>query len=298
MKHRTTKSGFTLVELGLALAFIAMLLLIISVLIISVISIYRKGLAINSVSATGRAIIDDFTASITEASSASPETLCGSIYSAGTKDHTDCLSDKAMKLILQEYRVTPTDPNSLYRGGVFCSGSYSYIWNSGNTLKTENHVLLTDGDPIQINYYKASNSTSLKTLKDFRLIKIHDPHRYACAKNLETTAYKLASNSPDIITVDYPGSPSSHYYPKEPPVDLIATTDNTLALYHLTLAKPNTNPATSNAFISGSFVLATITGGVNIMGTGNYCKPPAEQDSNFDYCAINNFNFATQAIGG
>ena len=36
------------------------------------------------------------------------------------------------------------------------------------------------------------------------------------------------------------------------------------------------------------------------MSSGNFCKTPEsfESDENFDYCAINKFNFAAQAIGG
>ncbi len=297
MKHRTTKSGFTLVELGLALSFIAMLLLIISALIISIIAIYRKGLSINSVSTTGRALIDDFSASITEAGSATPESICGTFYVVSedaNSAYQKCIADHAMRLILQEYSTT----GSLYRGGVFCTGSYSYIWNAGNTLKIENHNPNTDGMPIKIQYYDVSGSPvefspgGADRTQQPRLVKVRDSGRYACRDNLSDD-YDLKSPSPDTITANSSTAPLT-----EPPVDLIATTDNTLALYHLTLAKPNTNPATGNAFISGSFVLATITGGVNIMGTGNYCKTPDDQQSNFDYCAINNFNFATQAIGG
>ena len=50
-------------------------------------------------------------------------------------------------------------------------------------------------------------------------------------------------------------------------------------------------------FYAASFILGTRRGGINIKQVGNNCKPPSDFDSNLDYCAINNFNFAVQAGG-
>ena len=64
------------------------------------------------------------------------------------------------------------------------------------------------------------------------------------------------------------------------------------------MATPATNDLGKASFYSVSFILGTVQGGINVMSSGNFCKAPEEDDSNFDYCAINKFNFAAQATGG
>ena len=50
-------------------------------------------------------------------------------------------------------------------------------------------------------------------------------------------------------------------------------------------------------FFAGSFILGTRRGGVNITTSGDSCKPPTDEYSDLEYCAINRFNFAVQAGG-
>ena len=121
-----------------------------------------------------------------------------------------------------------------------------------------------------------------KKVLDFRLLKVKDASRNACKKFIKTDEYKLGSAT-GVSELDLDISPA------EDPVDLIAKSDNTLALYYLYVSDPTVNNSSSNIFYSGTFVLATLEGGVNIMQAGNYCKPPGDYNSNFDYCAINKF---------
>ena len=80
---------------------------------------------------------------------------------------------------------------------------------------------------------------------------------------------------------------------------LLANDDaNKLVLYDLAVAVPAINNAGNSAFYSVSFILGTVDGGINVMSSGNFCKAPEESNSNFNYCAINKFNFAAQANGG
>lgn len=58
-KHHKQEQGFTLVELSLSMAFIAMLLLGIALLTIQISAIYNKGLTMRSVNESGRLIAKD-----------------------------------------------------------------------------------------------------------------------------------------------------------------------------------------------------------------------------------------------
>ena len=63
------------------------------------------------------------------------------------------------------------------------------------------------------------------------------------------------------------------------------------------------NETTKQIFFSGTFILATIRGGVNIQSNGDFCTGDKEVDgdefnlNNFDYCAVNKFNFSARATG-
>ena len=70
-----------------------------------------------------------------------------------------------------------------------------------------------------------------------------------------------------------------------------------LVLYDLYVARPALSSTRQNMFYAASFILGTTRGGINIKQGGNICKPPADDNSMLDYCAINKFNFAVQAGG-
>ena len=83
----------------------------------------------------------------------------------------------------------------------------------------------------------------------------------------------------------------------EKPVELLAGSDTKLALFNVNVPLPAQTSSTGKALYSVSFILATISGGVDILTNGNYCT--ADMDSSdFSYCAINKFNFSIQANGG
>ena len=49
-----------------------------------------------------------------------------------------------------------------------------------------------------------------------------------------------------------------------------------------------------------SFILGTLRGGANVNVSGEFCATPGSNSSveDFDYCAINKFNFAARTLGG
>jgi prepilin-type N-terminal cleavage/methylation domain-containing protein len=110
MSHDNTR-GFTLIELMLAMTFIAVLLMAIAMTTIQIGNIYNKGITLREVNQAGRAISDD---------------LQRSIASAMPFDVTPKVDD------------SPETANSKFvkrdGGGRLCLGRYSYAWNYGKSI--------------------------------------------------------------------------------------------------------------------------------------------------------------------
>jgi type II secretory pathway pseudopilin PulG len=100
------KKGFTLIELMLAMTFVAILIIAIAILVMNIQGIYRRGIAMREVNATSRSIIDDITRAIHSAPVVAED------------------SHHAVEFI-NSGRV---------EGGIFCTGFYSYIWRQADFL--------------------------------------------------------------------------------------------------------------------------------------------------------------------
>ena len=85
----------------------------------------------------------------------------------------------------------------------------------------------------------------------------------------------------------------------ESSADLESEGKSNLALFDLSVAKPAESGTENNIFYAVSFILGTRTGGPNIAAQGQSCAAPNDyqNDENFEYCSINKFNFAAEAIG-
>jgi type II secretory pathway pseudopilin PulG len=101
MSHVNQKSGFTLVELMLAMGFVSVLLIAVLLTIIQIGGIYNRGLTLKEVSQAGRSLSSEIQRSI---STSMPFDLDDSHYIS--------------------------QPN----GGRLCLGNYSYIWNYGQAI--------------------------------------------------------------------------------------------------------------------------------------------------------------------
>ena len=150
MRKRNVKGGFTLIELSLSIAFIAVLSLAVVLIIANSISAYHRGMVLNQVNTTGMELVDDTRAAVQNAQAASLKALCSERFvkdngSVDTDKVNDCeASDGAMLTSVRRYAtiwVNKDDPDSkkddvpVY--GTFCTGNYSYIWNTGYFQKRE-----------------------------------------------------------------------------------------------------------------------------------------------------------------
>jgi hypothetical protein len=135
-------AGFTLIELMLSMAFVAMLLVAIAGTTTEIMHIYTKGLTIREVNQVGRTISDDMQRTIATTA---------------------------------PFKVAPANQSdSKYitkaGGGRLCTGAYTYAWNYGKTKELSGN----SSQPSAYNRYKSSRGT-------IRLVKVSDAGGLLCA---------------------------------------------------------------------------------------------------------------------
>lgn len=289
MKKNNTKKGFTLVELSFALVFIAILLLVIAWLTLHITTTYEKGLTMKTVNATSKELIDDFSRAIATSPARSVESLCSSKFSGSA--YNDCKSDNARKFTYQQRYGTVKikgQNTQVPVNGAFCTGRYSYIWNTAYALNKDDYPP-ADGHTD----YRGSFTYSGGSTKDFRVLKVSDFTREVCMNKLDNPSiyryngyydYRLSTGTvqtyEELLDRDTDGS-NTH-----------------LALYDLVIFPPTIHKITGSAFYSGTFILASLRGNININSTGEFCSEPSEDlATDFAYCSINKYNFSMRAAG-
>lgn len=268
------KKAFTIVEFLLAMTFLAVLLMGIATITMRVINIYRKGLALRAINAAGRDIINDITRTV----SGSP--IVESINPTPSQGNKIVASD-----IFDAYRAYYNELTTVYNektvqsGGVFCTGSYSYVWNTAPSIKRARE---------DFNAHKGE--MMLINGKYYKFARIPDTTRSACAHR--DNSFNLSSNE---ITVSDENSI----------VSLISDDDSDLALYDFAIMPASQNNKTGQIFYSGTFIIATMRGGINVLSNGDFCtgtdvmysSDVEATNQEFNYCAVNKFNFAVRATG-
>lgn len=299
--------GFTLVELSFSLAFIAILSIIVVLIISNSISAYHRGLTLNQLNTTGMDLVDDLRTAVQGSPASSAQVECASIYSDPSTAQ-ECANDYGLGFIVAKRRTeVKVSNNSIGKKtpvyGAFCTGEYSYLWNSGYFFGKDrgDNVEINNASALSLKYtIKGDAGSEPSMAANFKLLKIRDGERTVCkiasgvnASSVNGSDYKQ-NDMPNMIDVSSTGL-------EEAPVDVLIGNNN-LAVYDLDVAPPAEIINANNMFYTVSFVLGTIQGGINVMAQGNYCAAPEDLENasveNFDYCAINKFNFAAQAIGG
>lgn len=277
---KNNKKGFTIIELMLAMAFLGTMLMAIATLVMRITNIYQKGLALRGVNSIGRELISDLTRTI----DSSPT----NIKVNPEFGHDITVND--LKPVFTNYFLSIDNASTGEQySGIFCTGSYSYVWNTAPTI-----VKSRDSD--------TANDTSLITLKLSdgtryipRFARFADRERFACEHNDGATV-------PKSRTIDLSAS-STHERKMEHISELISNDETDLALYDFRVLPAAQNETTKQILYSGSFILATVRGGVNIRSNGDYCTGSDKAVgteftlNDFDYCAVNKFNFTARATG-
>jgi hypothetical protein len=147
MNRDNTNSGFTLIELMLAMAFTAFLLVAIAMTTLQISNIYKKGITLREVNQAGRAVSDELQRSI---------------------------SSSIPFEVTPKVDTSPATLNSKYvvrnGGGRLCLGRYTYAWNYGKSI---DHV---SGAPSVYNYYNTNSASS----EPVRFAKVADPGAALC----------------------------------------------------------------------------------------------------------------------
>lgn len=316
----STKSGFTIVEVSLAMAFIAALLITIALTISGIMTTFQKGVTLKSVNNVGRNLISEFTTAINTAPSIDSTSLCN-VYATGNVD--DCIRDGAFKYIFQERVGTTVDtatgvtsPQGVQYFGLLCTGKYTYAWNTYHGIENKQYLTInyktsTSGPTLSVP--ASPDPADKKTY--FRLIRFEDTTYNACAQNVDSS-YNI---KPEFSSTSYPnpvinmttlanGVPTKIATPQDGYLES-SESDVNLDLYEFVIFPISQDVVTLRSFFSGTFILATNNGDVNITRTGDYCDPKAagyeegqtssqlNLGSGFSYCGINKFNFAARTAG-
>jgi hypothetical protein len=106
-RKANTESGFTIIELLLAMAFVSVLLVLITLTVIQIGNIYNKGLTMRSVNQSGTLISNDIRQTVSQSQPFNTDTA----------------------FVMQQSNLgVTTNPDDAF-GGRLCTGAYSYIWN-------------------------------------------------------------------------------------------------------------------------------------------------------------------------
>ena len=310
----TKKKAFTIIELMLAMAFLGTMLVGIASLVMRITNIYQKGLALRSINSIGREIISDLTRTVNASRvniDVNPE-LPDDLR----------IEQKHIDAARANYFVTTSDSEGRQLGGVFCTGDYSYVWNTADTFRKvrEDESLKSKiYNSTTINTALAKHAYVIKTEGGYTIPKFarfQDKDRHACAHEEKTTA---SEKTYIPATEEGAGSikPSNPYLFElgagstlDKVTELIEDSESDLMMYNFTVFPATQHATTKQIFYSGMFILATYRGGVNIKSNGDFCEGSDSADgsrdstdsdemtlNDFDYCAVNKFNFSARATG-
>lgn len=162
MNHEVKQSGFTLIELMLAMGFVSVLLIAIAMTVIQIGNIYNHGLTLKDVNQAGRSLASELQRSIAESS---PFDINSGV----------------------ESRYIQQGAPGNYWGGRLCVGQYSYIWNYGKALD----IALKTGDTSRLNVYLGSTN-------QIRFVKVVDPNANYCS---ETSKKIDPTNAIELLNV-------------------------------------------------------------------------------------------------
>jgi type II secretory pathway pseudopilin PulG len=230
MNRVDKRNGFTLIELMLAMSFVSMLLIAIALTVIQIGNIYNQGLTLKEVNQAGRSITSELQRSIAVSSPFNINSGIGSRY------------------IVQDW------------GGRLCIGQYSYIWNYGSSIKTN--------DDARLNIY--SNSSD-----KIRFVKAVDPNASYCTESSKKIDHTTAT-------------------------ELLSVSEHDLAIHSFTVSTSSSasDSKTGQQLYDIEFFIGT--NDQNALTTNSdtgavMCKPPNQPGADPAYCSVNQFNIVARA---
>lgn len=196
MNHVDKRSGFTLVELMLAMTFVAILLIMIAITVIQISNIYNRGMTMRAVDQAGRIIKADMRMNISTSSPFDVETA------------------------FKEQTVIKGG-STLIQGARLCTGVVSYIWNNPADPSTT---------PINVFDTKSANPND----PDIKFVKVRDTGGAYCIRNndKDKTYPVIAKNKSVELLADEGADLSIHEFTIKTLTESISTGQ---ALYDIML---------------------------------------------------------------
>ena len=236
MKRINNQSGFTIIELLLAMAFISVLLVGVAVTVIQISSIYNKGLTMKSVDQVGRDVSTDIRATLAQSQ---PFSVEANSSSSGLRE-------------------IPRQDQNGSGGGRLCTGTYTYVWNYGSAIVSGNSV----------NKYSSSDD-------EIRFARVHDNGGQYCAD--PTKAIE-----------------------KHDATELLSAGDKDLAIQSFSIKQLANDSNLSQALYRVVIEIGTnnqdaLQQKQSLDTMDTTCKPPNDDSSLQDYCAVNQFDFTATA---
>lgn len=275
------KKGFTIIEITLAMTFLAILMVSIATLIMRITNIYQKGLAMRAINATGTEIIEDITRTVGAASYlVDIHSQDAELGGNGVMEYNN--NYKLVEKYYYDYTVYNENHNgknfNVQYFGVLCTGDYSYIWNTARALDPD----FTTKNFITVNGEKV------------KMVRVYDREQTQCNKDKNGSVANLAKRNYLPVTINVPA---------DNVVELINNDEMDLALYEFNVTPATQSAITRQSFISANFILATRQGGININANGDFCRGEDNEFKDeyegtmFNYCAVNKFSFSARTGG-
>lgn len=323
-QRRDKKSGFTIVEVTIAMAFIAVLVITLLMVGMRIASLYNKGITIRDVNSASRNIIrsmqDDIAASSSrmvvfyrKASSGSGGGGGSSSASSGAVKFATNL-EEATKEKIHYYN----DPNT---GGRLCTGSYTYIWNyrtkfieyNTNSKNSDGSLVSDSARKSGAQYYRSGSA--LARFEPVRFMKVKDDQRILCS------AEKIATMKAGYGSAEYRnGLRIPDEFIKDS-VAVLGDSERGLVIYSMDVTSPdalinkdgrgNGNDDSDNLNVTtmfySSFYTINMTLGSSLFDEeyigsvadkdvkNSNCRTDINsQDSYAEYCALNNIEFVAR----
>lgn len=238
------RRGFTLVELLLAMTFISALLLAIALTIVQIANIYNRGIILKEVNQTSRAISDEIDSGLRGSS-------------------TFSLDPSARRYVSNAW------------GGRMCLGQYSYVWNYGTALSSNNS---------NRNQYSGANTSG-------NVVIVNGVTSY------EISFVKAPDAGGALCVPDVNGK-----YPNINPVgavELLRSGDHSLAIHAFSVVS---NATSKDALSAQQLYKIAFTLGTSNLTAMNadqtLCKAPGEAGSDLNYCAVQQFTLVLRVVSG
>ena len=255
-KHFRALSGFTIAELSLAMGFISTLLITVAILIVHLIGTFQKGLSIKSVDTMGQSLSDNLSRTISASQGSNFSSARDNYYQQWISSDSITIKNTSGRQISTTGKV-PTR-------GFFKTGNFTYVWNTGYVLNENESVYNLTEEQATV------KDQDNKEYKNFRLLRV--------------------KGTPKSISAD-----GKTYEFENTPVELLASSESALAIYDFQIFSAAYDTNTQHAYVSGTFILGTISGGIDITSNSNFCTDvPDGLTTDFNYCAINKFSFGTR----